>query len=91
MEKTITVTMNQSAYEALTAGMETQANEIMDIKEAAQLTHFSVPTLYTYVCRRKVPYLKRTGRILFDRAELLAWLRSSRVATIDEIKTAVNQ
>lgn len=55
-------------------------DEILTLKEAAQLLKLSKRTLYYLVENGKIPYLK-AGRLLrFSRAALLAWLQSG-VAT----------
>ena len=39
-----------------------------------------VPTLYTWVCRKKIPYVKLGRSLRFDREEIDAWLNERKIA-----------
>lgn len=66
-------------------------NELLTVKQAAELLSVSVPTIYGYVHFRQIPCMKRRGRVYFSKSELLAWVQSGKRSTIDEIKTrAIN-
>lgn len=52
----------------------------LTINEAAILTKFSKSSLYTYVNQRRVPFIKREGKVLFKQSELIKWLDSGTVA-----------
>ncbi len=49
-------------------------NRYLSIKEAAELTGISVSTLYKLVCSRRIPVYKPTGKLLFLKEELIAWV-----------------
>jgi excisionase family DNA binding protein len=58
----------------------------LTIHEAAMITGKSVSTLYGYVHRGLIPHMKRGQRLYFYRNELIQWIESGRVKTVDEIK-----
>ena len=61
-------------------------DELLTIEAAATLLSVTVPTVYGYVHQRAIPCMKRRGRLYFSKVELLAWIRSGRRSTTDEIK-----
>lgn len=61
-------------------------DELLTIKQAAEMLSVSVPTVYGYVHQRAIPCMKRRGRLYFSKLELLTWVQSGRRATADEIK-----
>lgn len=63
-------------------------NDFLTIEEAASMLSVSVPTVYGYVYKKEIPYMKRRGRLYFDRAEVSEWLKSSRRMTREEIRKA---
>ena len=62
------------------------AKEILNVNEAAELTGLARQTLYGMTSQRTVPYFKRGKRIFFKRSELEQWLLENRKQTLDEIK-----
>jgi excisionase family DNA binding protein len=50
--------------------------ELLTIDEAAEFTRLAKQTLYDYIHRRKVPYLKAGKRVLFRKSELDVWLNT---------------
>ena len=72
---------------------EINKGDILTIQEASKLLSLSVPTLYTLIHKRKIPYMKREGqrRVYFSRQELIAYIREGRKETKKEIEdNAVN-
>ena len=61
-------------------------DELLTIDRAAELLSVTVPTVYGYVHQRAIPCMKRRGRLYFSKLELLAWVKSTRRSTVDEIK-----
>lgn len=61
-------------------------DHFITIKEAGKLLNLSVPTLYGYVSKRKIPYSKKGKRLYFSREELINWLSAGRVKTVSEIE-----
>ena len=89
-----TLVLNQvrkALAEVNTAKSDPLKDELLTIESAAEMLSVSVPTVYGYVHQRNIPYMKRRGRLYFSKLELLAWVKSTRRSTIDEIKAdAVN-
>lgn len=52
--------------------------EFLSIKKAAELTGISVSTLYKLVCCRRIPVYKPTGKLLFLKEELIAWVEQGK-------------
>ncbi len=61
-------------------------DELLTIDLAAELLSVTIPTVYGYVHQRAIPCMKRRGRLYFSKLELLAWVKSARRSTVDEIK-----
>ena len=59
--------------------------QFLSIEEAAEFINLTVPTIYSKVSRRTIPYMKRGKRLYFSTKDLTNWLKSSRVKTYDEI------
>jgi len=70
--------------------LATPTQEILDVPQAAELLRVKTSTIYSYVFHRKIPYLKREGKLLFNRSELLEWIQSGRRAAIEEVAQSVN-
>lgn len=48
----------------------------LNIKEASQYLGFSVHTLYSWTRgQRRIPFIKKGGRVRFDRDELERWMK----------------
>ena len=62
-------------------------NDLLTIKQAAELLNLSVPTIYGYVHRTEIPVCKRAGtkRLIFSKQELIEWVKAGRKKTIQEI------
>jgi excisionase family DNA binding protein len=65
-------------------------DELLTISKAAEMLSVSVPTMYGYVHQRNIPSMKRRGRLYFSKFELLAWVKTGRRSTIEEIKVNAN-
>lgn len=66
-----------------------EPEKILTIKEAAELLHLAVPTLYTKVSRGELPAMKRGKRLYFSRVELVEYLKKGRKATNAEVRAEV--
>ena len=49
----------------------------------------TINTIYDWTRRRAIPYSKATGRLIFSKAEIDAWLKSGKKMTINEL-TSIN-
>ena len=64
---------------------EEEKDEFLDIKEAAFLLKYSLPSMYRLVKTREIPSLKKAGKILFSKEELIKWAKEGRRKTVVEI------
>ena len=53
-------------------------DQLLSIKDAADLLRLSVPTLYGYVHRAEIPVSKRGNRLYFIKGDLLAWVKQGK-------------
>jgi excisionase family DNA binding protein len=51
-----------------------EMSRLLTINEAAALTRLSVKTIYSYTCRRRIPFLKLGGAVRFDEDRLRKWI-----------------
>jgi excisionase family DNA binding protein len=51
---------------------------LLDTKEAASLIKYEVSSLYGLVKRKKIPFCKVEGKLLFSRKKLLAWIEAAQ-------------
>lgn len=65
--------------------------QFMTVEQAAQYLHLSVQTLYGKVCRRTIPFMKRSKRLYFSRDELKSYLKDGSVLTTIDYKNAVDE
>lgn len=56
--------------------VENARREMMTVDECAAYTRLSRWTIYTFVCKKRIPYVKLGRRTLFDRAELDRWIQA---------------
>jgi excisionase family DNA binding protein len=64
---------------------------LLDINEAARFLNLSVPTIYSKVSKREIPFMKRSKRLYFSNLELMEYLKEGRRKTSQEaLKEAEN-
>lgn len=51
----------------------------IDIRQVAQLTGISPSSLYKLTSAGLIPHYKPTGKLLFKREEILAWVEQGKV------------
>lgn len=56
----------------------------MGIIELAEYLGITTGTLYGWVCKRRLPYLKVGRLVKFDLHEIEVWLKERRVKTIED-------
>lgn len=65
---------------------QTPPDELLTIEQAAEFLSLSVPTIYTKVSQKKIPYMKPAKRLYFSRAELMDYLSKGRKKSTAEIE-----
>ena len=63
-----------------------ESDKLLTIKQAAEILHLSVPTIYGLVQRAEVPVCKRGKRLYFSKQELTSWIMAGRKKTYSEIE-----
>ncbi len=66
-------------------------DQFLTVEQAADFLTLSVPTIYSKVSRRELPYMKRGKRLYFARKDLEAYLQGGRVKTVKEIEAEADQ
>ena len=70
----------------------TLQKEVLNIKEASELTGYKRSTLYRMCNEAAIPHYKPSGgRTFFKRTELETWLLSNKVKTITELTKEENE
>ncbi len=60
--------------------------EFLNSKEAGEMIRRSPAAVRNLVLRRRIPYRKNGGRLIFIRSELEKWVRDSPGVSLDEIQ-----
>lgn len=56
--------------------------KLLNIKEASEFLRISEITLYKYVSKRSVPFIKVGRKVLFNLEDLEKWVENKRVKPI---------
>jgi predicted DNA-binding transcriptional regulator AlpA len=68
------------------ANPQTEIEVPINIKGVSILTELSVPTLYSYAQRNKIPYYKKGNRLKFFKSEIIDWIKEGKVKSFAEIE-----
>lgn len=58
---------------------------LLDVNEASKLLRVKPNTLYTWKYQKKIPYVKKYGKLLFKEDTLLDFINSGEVAQINVV------
>jgi excisionase family DNA binding protein len=61
------------------------SEKLRTIDEAAAFLNLSKATLYGYVHRKQIPFLKKSKRLYFVESELLNWIKDSRKENTESV------
>ncbi|WP_158860352.1 helix-turn-helix domain-containing protein [Lunatibacter salilacus] len=61
-------------------------NEILNVKQAAELLNLSIYSIYAKTSRKEIPFSKRGRHLYFFKADLINWLKTGKYKTNDEIE-----
>jgi predicted DNA-binding transcriptional regulator AlpA len=67
------------------------SKELLTIVEAAEFLHMSVATLYTLNCKRRIPFIKVSGKVFYKRSSLLDWLDSGERKTKTQLRNEIEE
>lgn len=62
----------------------TSSNKPLSIDDASKFVNLSVPTIYSLVSKRMIPFSKLGKRLYFSEEDLSNWIKSGRKQTIAE-------
>jgi hypothetical protein len=60
--------------------MSNEDDTLLDTKEAASLIKYEVTSIYGLVKRKKIPFCKIEGKLLFSRKKLIEWIEGGNHA-----------
>jgi len=63
----------------------------LTVLETANYLNLAVPTIYTKVSKRELPFMKRGKRLYFSKLELSEYLKAGRKSTNEEILESAGQ
>ena len=61
-------------------------NELLTIEETAKYINMAVSSVYGLVHTKRIPYIKRGKRLIFERTKINEWLHAGRQKTREEIE-----
>lgn len=67
-----------------------EADQLLTIKQTAEILSLSVPTIYGLVSKGEIPHSKKGKRLYFSKQELLEWVKAGRKKTNAEIAAAAD-
>jgi len=72
---------------------ESNEDDLLTVKEAAQFLHLSVPTVYSKCQRRELPYIKPNGskRLYFSKNDLLNWMKGNKRKSHQDIEEKADE
>ena len=72
--------------------IEGQDHDIIgDIDDCAKWIKRSSSTIYKLTSKKRIPFLKNGKRLLFNKSEVLEWLKKDRQSTIGDIQWEIDQ
>ena len=63
-----------------------QIEKLLTVDEAAEFLSLTVPTIYSKVSKRELPFMKRGKRLYFSSSELMEYLKQGRKKSNAEIE-----
>lgn len=69
---------------------DVKQSDLLTIQEAASFLNLSKHTLYNKVNKNELPYMKKGKRLYFSRSELMNYIKSGKIDSIQEIQEQTN-
>ncbi|APG59016.1 helix-turn-helix transcriptional regulator [Christiangramia salexigens] len=66
-------------------------DQLMTIEEVAQYIHYQKTSIYGLVQKRKIPFIKGSGKLHFRKSEIDNWLDQRKVKTKSEIEKMADE
>lgn len=70
---------------------QTSQEELLTIETLSKLIDRSKPSIYSLVHHRKIPHIKKSKRLYFEKSKILEWIKSGTVATTSDIEAKANE
>ncbi|MBB2146835.1 helix-turn-helix domain-containing protein [Pedobacter sp. LMG 31464] len=70
-------------------GYNLPEQDLLTIQQASELVTLAVPTLYSKVSLKEIPFCKKGKRLYFSKSELLKWVKSGVQETNGNIVNGV--
>lgn len=67
-------------------GPRMKEKKLLSIEEAAEFLSIPQNTIYQFTSKRIIPFIKLGRRLVFDKEELLEWVKQNRKTTKKEIE-----
>lgn len=68
-----------------------EAERVMSVEEAAEFLGYKKSTIYQHVHNKTIPHSKHGNKLMFLKSELIAWVKSNKVNTIEEIREEIRK
>ena len=69
-----------------TKKFNSESNQLLTVKQAAEFLNLAVPTIYSKVSKNELPFMKRSKRLYFSRKELTEYIKKGRNKTTLEVE-----
>lgn len=61
------------------------SDDFIGTKDACKILKVTLPTLYSKVCLREIPFYKKGNRLHFSKSELIQWIKDGKKRSLSEI------
>ena len=68
-----------------------EENEWLNVQQTADFLTLTVPTIYSKVSKREIPFSKRDKRLYFLKSDLIEYIKDGRVKTVSEVEAEADQ
>jgi excisionase family DNA binding protein len=65
--------------------LQPESDQLMTVQQASEFLCLSVPTVYAYVHRSEIPFMKKAKRLYFQKSDLMKWLQESKRMSLSDI------
>ena len=78
--------LEQSIQQNQKNEVNTDTDQLLDVKGVAELLGLAIPTIHSKVNRNELPYMKRGKYLYFKKSEIMEYLNRGKVLSNDEIE-----
>ena len=86
----LNVKMDKILESIVSSKPDQQENKLLTIDQAAKFLNLSKSTVYSKVSKGELPYMKKGKRLYFSQEELVGYIKSGKIKTVDEIENDVD-